>query len=146
MSFHIVSIDSPQCSLSCKDGQLTCKPPEGEKKLPNRRRGFHDHYQLLGEHSLTSFSGSGKAWCGAHHLRRFQAGQSGSASESFDRHIGESRVAQARPENPRQAMAANTPKSFCKTDHPGKDQRLTNIDCGISRRIERAKTCQKSFA
>src|SRR6266478_8161380 len=34
MSFHIVSIDSPQCSLSCKDGQLTCKTPEGEKKLP----------------------------------------------------------------------------------------------------------------
>ena len=34
MSFHIVSIDSPQCSLSCRDGQLTCKTPEGEKKLP----------------------------------------------------------------------------------------------------------------
>lgn len=29
MSYHIVSIDSPQCSLSCKDGQLTCKE-EGE--------------------------------------------------------------------------------------------------------------------
>lgn len=24
MSYHIVSIDSPQCSLSCRDGQLTC--------------------------------------------------------------------------------------------------------------------------
>src|SRR5688500_8926967 len=34
MSYHIVSIDSPQCSLSCKDGQLTCKTAEGEKKLP----------------------------------------------------------------------------------------------------------------
>jgi CRISP-associated protein Cas1 len=34
MSFHIVSIDSPQCSLSCKDGQLTCKTPEGERRLP----------------------------------------------------------------------------------------------------------------
>ncbi|HEY8898789.1 MAG TPA: type II CRISPR-associated endonuclease Cas1 [Chthoniobacterales bacterium] len=34
MSFHIVSIDSPQCSLSCKDGQLTCRTAEGEKRLP----------------------------------------------------------------------------------------------------------------
>lgn len=34
MSYHIVSIDSPQCSLSCRDGQLTCKTAEGEKKLP----------------------------------------------------------------------------------------------------------------
>jgi CRISPR-associated protein Cas1 len=34
MSFHIVCIDSPQCSLSCKDGQLTCRTNEGEKKLP----------------------------------------------------------------------------------------------------------------
>ncbi len=34
MSFHIVSIDSPQASLSCRDGQLTCKTAEGEKKLP----------------------------------------------------------------------------------------------------------------
>ena len=34
MSFHIVSIDSPQCSLSCQDGQLTCKTPEGVKRLP----------------------------------------------------------------------------------------------------------------
>ena len=25
MSYHIVSIDSPQCSLSCRDGQLTCR-------------------------------------------------------------------------------------------------------------------------
>jgi CRISPR-associated protein Cas1 len=35
MSYHIVSIDAPQCSLSCKDGQLTCKTADGEvKKLP----------------------------------------------------------------------------------------------------------------
>lgn len=34
MSYHIVSIDSPQCSLSCRDGQLTCKTAEGERKLP----------------------------------------------------------------------------------------------------------------
>src|SRR5271154_6288633 len=35
MSFHIVSIDSPQCSISCRDGQLTCKiPGEPDKKLP----------------------------------------------------------------------------------------------------------------
>ncbi len=34
MSYHIVSIDSPQCFLSCRDGQLTCKSAEGEKKLP----------------------------------------------------------------------------------------------------------------
>ncbi len=24
MSYHIVSIDAPECSLSCKDGQLSC--------------------------------------------------------------------------------------------------------------------------
>ncbi len=34
MSFHIVSIDSPTCSISCKDGQLICRTPEGERKLP----------------------------------------------------------------------------------------------------------------
>lgn len=34
MSFHIVSIDSPQCSISCRDGQLVCKTAEGERKLP----------------------------------------------------------------------------------------------------------------
>lgn len=34
MSYHIVSIDSPQCSISCRDGQLTCRTPEGERKLP----------------------------------------------------------------------------------------------------------------
>jgi len=34
VSYHIVSIDSPQCSISCKDGQLTCKTADGERKLP----------------------------------------------------------------------------------------------------------------
>lgn len=49
MSFHIVSIDSPQCSLSCRDGQLTCKTPEGEKKLP-----LEDVASII----ITSFSAS----------------------------------------------------------------------------------------
>ena len=31
MSYHILSIDSPQCSLSCKDGQVTCRI-DGEDK------------------------------------------------------------------------------------------------------------------
>jgi CRISPR-associated protein Cas1 len=31
MSYHILSIDSPQCSLSCKDGQVTCRI-DGEEK------------------------------------------------------------------------------------------------------------------
>jgi len=34
MSYHIVTIDSPECSISCRDGQLTCKTAEGEKRLP----------------------------------------------------------------------------------------------------------------
>lgn len=34
MSYHIVSIDSPNCSLSCRDGQLTCRTEVGERKLP----------------------------------------------------------------------------------------------------------------
>lgn len=34
MSYHIVNIDSPEASLSCRDGQLTCRTAEGEKKLP----------------------------------------------------------------------------------------------------------------
>src|SRR5450432_42703 len=34
MSYHIVSIDSPKCSLSCRDGRLTCRTEEGEKSLP----------------------------------------------------------------------------------------------------------------
>ncbi len=34
MSYHIVSIDSANCSLSCRDGQLTCKTTDGERRLP----------------------------------------------------------------------------------------------------------------
>lgn len=34
MSYHIVSIDSANCSLSCRDGQLTCRTADGERKLP----------------------------------------------------------------------------------------------------------------
>jgi CRISPR-associated protein Cas1 len=34
MSYHIVSIDSPQCSITCRDGQLICKTAEGEHSLP----------------------------------------------------------------------------------------------------------------
>ncbi len=35
MSYHIINIDSPQCSLSCRDGQLTCKSPgEVERSVP----------------------------------------------------------------------------------------------------------------
>ena len=49
MSYHIVSIDSPQCSLSCKDGQLTCKSAEGERKLP-----LEDVASII----ITSFSAS----------------------------------------------------------------------------------------
>jgi CRISPR-associated protein Cas1 len=50
MSFHIVSIDSPQCSISCKDGQLTCKVPgEPERKLP-----IEDIASII----ITSFSAS----------------------------------------------------------------------------------------
>lgn len=49
MSYHIVSIDAANCSLSCKDGQLTCKTPEGEKKLP-----LEDVASII----ITSFSAS----------------------------------------------------------------------------------------
>jgi CRISPR-associated protein Cas1 len=49
MSYHIVSIDSPQCSLSCKDGQLTCKTADGERKLP-----LEDVASII----VTSFSAS----------------------------------------------------------------------------------------
>lgn len=34
MSYHIVSIDAANCSLTCRDGQLICKSAEGEKNLP----------------------------------------------------------------------------------------------------------------
>jgi CRISPR-associated protein Cas1 len=49
MSYHIVSIDSPQCSLSCRDGQLTCKTAEGERRLP-----LEDVASII----ITSFSAS----------------------------------------------------------------------------------------
>ncbi len=49
MSFHIVNIDSPQCSLSCRDGQFVCKTAEGERKLP-----LEDIASIL----ITSFSAS----------------------------------------------------------------------------------------
>jgi len=49
MSYHIVNIDAPQCSISCKDGQLTCKTPEGERKLP-----LEDVASII----ITSFSAS----------------------------------------------------------------------------------------
>src|SRR5208283_5075314 len=49
MSYHIVNIDSPQCSLSCKDGQLTCKTADGERKLP-----LEDVASII----ITSFSAS----------------------------------------------------------------------------------------
>lgn len=49
MSYHIVSIDAANCSLSCRDGQLTCKTAEGEKKLP-----LEDVASII----ITSFSAS----------------------------------------------------------------------------------------
>ena len=49
MSFHIVSIDAPDCSLSCKDGQLTCKSAEGDRSLP-----LEDVAAII----ITSFSAS----------------------------------------------------------------------------------------
>lgn len=49
MSYHIVSIDSANCSLSCRDGQLTCKTAEGERTLP-----LEDIASII----ITSFSAS----------------------------------------------------------------------------------------
>jgi CRISPR-associated protein Cas1 len=49
MSYHIVSIDSANCSLSCRDGQLTCKTAEGERRLP-----LEDVASII----ITSFSAS----------------------------------------------------------------------------------------
>ncbi len=49
MSYHIVSIDSPQCSISCRDGQLTCKTDDGERKVP-----LEDVASII----VTSFSAS----------------------------------------------------------------------------------------
>ena len=50
MSFHIVSIDSPQCSLSCRDGRLTCKSPGA----PDRSLPLEDVASII----ITSFSAS----------------------------------------------------------------------------------------
>lgn len=49
MSYHIVTIDSPNCSLSCRDGQLTCRTEEGERRLP-----LEDVAAII----ITSFSAS----------------------------------------------------------------------------------------
>jgi CRISP-associated protein Cas1 len=50
MSFHIVSIDTPQCSLTCKDGQLIRRAPgEPDKTLP-----LEDVASII----ITSFSAS----------------------------------------------------------------------------------------
>jgi len=49
MSYHILSIDAPDCSLSCKDGQLTCKSAEGERRIP---------LEDVGAVVITSFSAS----------------------------------------------------------------------------------------
>jgi CRISPR-associated protein Cas1 len=34
MSFHIVSIDTPNCSITCRNGQLVCRSDDGERSLP----------------------------------------------------------------------------------------------------------------
>jgi CRISP-associated protein Cas1 len=34
VSYHIINIDTPSCSLTCRDGQLTCRSDQGERKLP----------------------------------------------------------------------------------------------------------------
>ena len=49
VSYHIVSIDAPNCSLSCRDGQLTCRTDEGERRLP-----LEDVAAII----ITSFSAS----------------------------------------------------------------------------------------
>jgi CRISP-associated protein Cas1 len=49
LSYHIVSIDSPNCSLSCRNGQLTCRSEDGERKLP-----LEDIAAII----ITSFSAS----------------------------------------------------------------------------------------
>lgn len=50
MGFHIVSVDAPQCSLSCKDGQLTCRV--GDEKP--RTVPIEDVASII----ITSFSAS----------------------------------------------------------------------------------------
>jgi CRISPR-associated protein Cas1 len=50
MGFHIVSVDAPQCSLSCRDGQLTCRV--GDEKP--RTVPIEDVASII----ITSFSAS----------------------------------------------------------------------------------------
>ncbi len=49
MSFHIISIDAPECSLSCKDGQFLCSTSEGANRIP-----LEDVAAII----ITSFSAS----------------------------------------------------------------------------------------
>lgn len=49
MSYHIVSIDAPNCSISCQDGQLVCRTGEDARKLP-----LEDVAAII----ITSFSAS----------------------------------------------------------------------------------------
>lgn len=34
MSYHIVNIDAPRCTITCRDGQLTCTTDQGQRRLP----------------------------------------------------------------------------------------------------------------
>ncbi|MFM2169853.1 MAG: hypothetical protein RI957_82 [Verrucomicrobiota bacterium] len=34
MSYHIISVDTPQCSLCCKDGQFICDSVDGQNQIP----------------------------------------------------------------------------------------------------------------
>ena len=47
MCYHIGSIDAPECLLSCKDGQLTCKSAKGNRQVP---------LEDVGAITITSFS------------------------------------------------------------------------------------------
>lgn len=49
MAYHIINIDTPNCSISCRDGQLICRSGDGERKLP-----LEDVAAIL----ITSFSAS----------------------------------------------------------------------------------------
>lgn len=53
MSFHIVSIDSPDCSLSCRDGQLVCHD-RGQGTELDRSVPLEDVAAII----ITSFSAS----------------------------------------------------------------------------------------
>ena len=63
MSYHIVSIDSPQCSISCHDGQLTCKTADGEKQDPQARcrgRGRCRSCASQGNRTFQMLAGQGR--------------------------------------------------------------------------------------